>query len=167
MASLLFATLVSDGNIESDEDIQPVSYRAPEVILEMKWSYTVNILNAGVMLWRLVLNDYLFKAHDPEIRRISNSYRLAEMISYLGQPPPQFLSRPGRADKYFDEEKKLRDHWELSTVHSFEAFEDERFQGEEKELSIQLIKSMVKWDPAERKTAKELVDNDPWLNMNP
>jgi serine/threonine-protein kinase SRPK3 len=38
------------GTVENDDDIQPEVYRAPEVVLEMKWSYSVDIWNVGVMV---------------------------------------------------------------------------------------------------------------------
>ena len=38
------------GNVENNDDIQPEVYRAPEVILEMNWSYSVDIWNVGVMV---------------------------------------------------------------------------------------------------------------------
>ena len=38
------------GNLMNDDDIQPELYRAPEVILELKWSYSVDIWNVGVMV---------------------------------------------------------------------------------------------------------------------
>lgn len=34
----------------SDDDIQPEIYRAPEVLLDMDWSYSVDIWNIGVMV---------------------------------------------------------------------------------------------------------------------
>ncbi len=36
--------------VENNDDIQPEVYRAPEVILEMPWSYSVDIWNVGVMV---------------------------------------------------------------------------------------------------------------------
>ena len=38
------------GNEENDDDIQPEIYRAPEVILEIPWTYSVDIWNVGVMV---------------------------------------------------------------------------------------------------------------------
>ena len=38
------------GNVVNNDDIQPELYRAPEVILELKWSYSVDIWNVGVMV---------------------------------------------------------------------------------------------------------------------
>lgn len=38
------------GDIEHSEDIQPDFYRAPEVILEAPWTYSVDIWNVGCMV---------------------------------------------------------------------------------------------------------------------
>lgn len=38
------------GDIEHLEDIQPNIYRAPEVILEVPWTYSVDIWNVGCMV---------------------------------------------------------------------------------------------------------------------
>lgn len=38
------------GDCVHTEDIQPDIYRAPEVILEVPWSYEVDIWNAGCMV---------------------------------------------------------------------------------------------------------------------
>lgn len=40
------------GGIEHLEDIQPNIYRAPEVILEVPWTYSVNIWDVGCMVSR-------------------------------------------------------------------------------------------------------------------
>lgn len=39
------------GDKVNNDDIQPEVYRAPEVILEMNWSYPVDIWNVGVMVY--------------------------------------------------------------------------------------------------------------------
>ena len=39
-----------DDGIEHREDIQPAVYRAPEVILDIPWTYSVDIWNAGCMV---------------------------------------------------------------------------------------------------------------------
>jgi hypothetical protein len=44
------------------------------------------------------------------------------------------------------------------------AIEDDRLNGQEKDLYLKFVKSMVRWDPAERKTAKELVETTLGLN---
>lgn len=43
-------SLARDGQVEHCHDIQPDPYRAPEVILEIPWSYSADIWNVGVMV---------------------------------------------------------------------------------------------------------------------
>lgn len=38
------------GDFEYEHDIMPDAYRAPEVILDMKWGYKVDVWNVGVMV---------------------------------------------------------------------------------------------------------------------
>ena len=40
--------------------------------------------------------------------------------------------------------------------------QEKRLTGQEKELFLQFIRSMLKWLPEERRTARQLL-NDPWL----
>jgi len=40
---------------------------------------------------------------------------------------------------------------------------EEQFEGEKKEQFLNFIRSMLRWDPNDRLTARELFD-DPWLN---
>lgn len=51
---------------------------------------------------------------------------------------------------------------DLGDKLSLEARE-ERLKGEKKEQFLNFIRSMLRWDPNERLTARELLD-DPWLN---
>ena len=110
-----------DGTFENEDDIQPEVYRAPEVVLEMKWSYSVDIWNVGVMvnplriskkaktspdllqIWDLFENKHMFDGIHPESKKYKNECHLAEMVAYLGPPPLDFLQRPGAALEYFDE----------------------------------------------------------------
>lgn len=40
---------------------------------------------------------------------------------------------------------------------------EENLEGRNKELFLQFMRSMLRWIPEERKSARELLD-DPWLN---
>lgn len=44
-----FGSAVSYQN-ENTKDVQPALYRAPEVILELPWSYKIDIWNTGCMV---------------------------------------------------------------------------------------------------------------------
>ncbi|KAM3541538.1 hypothetical protein ARSEF1564_005531 [Beauveria bassiana] len=43
-----------DGGVDHLEDVQPNIYRAPEVILEVPWTYSVDIWNVGCMIWDIL-----------------------------------------------------------------------------------------------------------------
>ena len=43
------------GEVEHEHDIMPDAYRAPEVILDMKWNYQVDVWNVGVMVGYCIL----------------------------------------------------------------------------------------------------------------
>lgn len=49
------------GDEEHRDDIMPDVYRAPEVILGMKWSYEVDIWNVAMVVRKLLLN--IFSQH--------------------------------------------------------------------------------------------------------
>ena len=49
-------------------------------------------------------------------------------------------------------------------TQTLEDFE-ERLEGQSKELFLDFIRDMLKWNPEERKTAAQLLE-DPWLNEN-
>ena len=42
---------------------------------------------------------------------------------------------------------------------------EENLEGKNKELFLQFMRSMLRWLPEERKTARELLE-DPWLNAS-
>ena len=112
------------GDIEHNDDIQPEVYRAPEVILEMNWTYSVDIWNVGVMvrlrlydpqpshvlidlcvqIWDLFENRHLFDGMDKSTQEYSNLHHLAEMVALMGPPPTDFLRRSGIYTEYFSEQ---------------------------------------------------------------
>ncbi|KAL9606985.1 MAG: hypothetical protein Q9167_008058 [Letrouitia subvulpina] len=84
------------GKDEYEQVIQAVPYRAPEVILRMKWNCSVDIWNLGVLVWELLFAEHLFGSNDEQDS-------LAMMISYLGPPPSELLERSQLREHYFDD----------------------------------------------------------------
>ncbi|KAE9404244.1 kinase-like protein [Gymnopus androsaceus JB14] len=133
-------------------DIQPYVYRAPEVILGIPWTYSVDIWNVGVMIWDIFENKHLFNAQDGNGESLS-LYHLAEMVAILGPPPLDYLRRSRTPSAY--------------TKNSLECFDDaesseENLEGENKILFLKFIRKMLRWVPEERHSAKQLLE-DPWL----
>ncbi|KAJ6149183.1 hypothetical protein N7471_000382 [Penicillium samsonianum] len=92
------------GDEQHSEDIQPDIYRAPEVILQVPWSYSVDVWNVGCVIWNLFEGESLFSGQDPEYQTYRSRAHLAEMIRLLGPPPPSFLARGVLTQKFFSEE---------------------------------------------------------------
>ncbi|MCJ1385099.1 hypothetical protein MMC17_008218 [Xylographa soralifera] len=150
------------GNVENDALIQPKNYRAPEVILEMKWSYSVDIWNVGTMIWNIFEDKHLFNGIGAGSQAHSYRCHLAEMIAYLGPPPVEFLRRSKVSSNYFDEDGIWDAGIDIPKELSLENSE-EKLDGRKKELFLQFMRKMLCWVPEERKTARELLE-DPWLN---
>ncbi|WPG99531.1 Hypothetical protein R9X50_00234600 [Acrodontium crateriforme] len=86
--------------------IQPELYRAPEVLFNMEWSYSVDIWNVAVLIWDLFEGRHLFHALD-EAQDVSATDHVAEMVGYLGVPPLEYLRHSKVTNNVFDE----KGHW--------------------------------------------------------
>lgn len=142
------------------ELIQPLVYRAPEVLLDMPWTFSADIWNAGVMAWHLFHNEQLFKTRD-ESGQVSTKHHLASMIDILGTPPLDFTQRSETCQRYFDKSGQ----WlakETSVDTSLEAYET-KLEGGNKTQFLTFMRKMLQWVPEQRHTAKQLLD-DPWLH---
>ncbi|KAI8971037.1 kinase-like domain-containing protein [Trametes punicea] len=86
--------------------IQPVQYRAPEVIFRMPWDEKVDIWSVGVMMWDMFEGRNLFRMAENAEAETEPAYdvQLAHMIALMGPPPADLLKRCRAEDvsKYFD-----------------------------------------------------------------
>ncbi|GBE87424.1 kinase-like domain-containing protein [Sparassis latifolia] len=148
-----------DGQELLEDFIQVNQYRAPEVVMGIPWSYSVDIWNFGMMLWDLLQGDTLCVGAEKEYTREGH---LAELIALLGPPPKDFLGRAKLAHCFFDDNGEfkydhlVRDHRSLDESVTV-------LEGEEKALFLKFARGMLQWLPENRKTAKELL-RDPWLH---
>ncbi|EPQ57713.1 kinase-like protein [Gloeophyllum trabeum ATCC 11539] len=147
------------------DDIQPFPYRAPEVILEVPFSYPVDIWNVGVMLWHMFERKPLFHPYLPDGE--AQMVHLAEMVAVMGPPPPAFLSRVRSPTyvrwNYFDASGKWTGVIPVPSDMSLESRET-RLAGEEQAEFLRFIRRCLQWEPEKRATAAELCQ-DPWLNV--
>ena len=111
---------------------------------------------------------------------------IAQMVSLLGLPPVGFLQRSetGEPWKYFDAQGKylisarrcycaltvngspsdVSGQWTDATALPDISLEqlEHSLEGESKAQFLHFVRRMLKWDPEERHTAHELLQ-DPWL----
>ncbi|KAH8586811.1 kinase-like domain-containing protein [Bisporella sp. PMI_857] len=153
-------SLARNGQVEHRHDIQPDPYRAPEVILEMPWGYTVDIWNIGVMVWDMFENRRMFDGLNPETGKYENRFHLASIVGLLGPPPLEFLQRSDCSSVYFDD----KGNWKcLNPVLSVSWEDSERnLEVSNKKGFLDFVRKMVRWTPESRASPSELLE-DPWL----
>lgn len=102
---------------------------------------------------------------------------LAEMIALMGPPPPELLKKGKRTAEFFDENAEncptratlfanpagqWRDEIPLPDPMSLEKSE-ENLEGSKKEAFVRFVRKMVQWQPEDRQTAHQLLEDD-WLS---
>ncbi|KAJ8120195.1 hypothetical protein ONZ43_g3033 [Nemania bipapillata] len=73
--------------------IQSHRYRAPEVMLGLPWSYSVDIWNLGLLLWNLLEDVTLFDRPAGEDGGYDAHVHIAKMAALLGHPPEALITR--------------------------------------------------------------------------
>ncbi|CAH0023124.1 unnamed protein product, partial [Clonostachys rhizophaga] len=140
-------------------DIMPIMYRAPETLLCIQWSYPVDIWSVGLTAWNLLEGKPLFSALKSD-GTLSDGAHFSELTAALGPPPASLLARHReRALEYWDEDGKWGDFVPIPAEKTLEASETKLT---DKTKFLQFIRRALTWDPNERPTAKELLQ-DPWL----
>lgn len=152
------------GDMEHFEDVQPDIYRAPEVILEAPWTYSVDIWNVGCMIWDLFESESLFTGYDAEFKTYRSRAHLGEMISLLGPPPLSLLAQGKSSHKFFSSKGDFCAKMPLRARVSLEQRES-TLEGEEKLKFLNLIRKMLQWEPGMRSSAKNLAQ-DEWICQN-
>ncbi|KAI0003443.1 kinase-like domain-containing protein [Xylariaceae sp. FL0662B] len=149
------------GDREHLEDVQPNIYRAPEVILEVPWTYSIDIWNVGCMIWDVFEGGHLFTAHDPELHTYRSRAHLAEMIALLGPPPQNLLARGKSSHRFFSAEGEYSAGITVPEPVSLKNIETS-VEGQDKELFLRFMQKMLQWEPEKRSSAKELIEDD-WV----
>ncbi|PYI10620.1 kinase domain protein [Aspergillus sclerotiicarbonarius CBS 121057] len=147
---------------ESGPFVQPHIYRAPEVIFEMPWGSAIDIWNLACLMspiWDLFEGQHLFGdifdsrgGHDP-------FRHLAIMVALVGPPPSEFVRRSETAEQCFGSSGDWIAHHEAPVPSVSLGALEKRLSGQEKEVFLAFIRSMLEWMPEERKTAKQLLEH--------
>ncbi|OBT68602.1 hypothetical protein VE03_01828 [Pseudogymnoascus sp. 23342-1-I1] len=113
-------------------------------------------------IWDLFEGEHLF-GDIFDARGAHDSFRnFALMAALIGPAPGEFVRRSETTGQCFDPNGTWIASGEAAVpLLSLNTLE-KRLSGEEKRLFIQFMRSMLKWLPEERTTAKQLLQ-DPWL----
>ncbi|KAF1733963.1 Dual specificity tyrosine-phosphorylation-regulated kinase 3 [Beauveria bassiana] len=135
------------GQEQYEGDVMPLVYRAPEVILGMRWSSKVDIWSVGVMVWDLLEGKRLFLNKKDGVN--DDEQHLTEMVALIGPPPLEFLRRS---------------KWLGSVAVPTTSLEERvtQLEGQDKALLLGFVRRALRWLPEERPPADEIV-YDGWL----
>jgi len=134
--------------------IQTRHYRAPEVVLCMRWSFPVDIWSVGCIILELLYGRMVFNTHD-------SIDHLSQMETMIGPMPERFKGRipQSRWEDYFHidgpESGKLRlDLAKRSPAHR-KPLKQYITQSEHCTGLEDLLERMLRWCPEARITAEE------------
>ncbi|KAL2842488.1 kinase-like protein [Aspergillus pseudodeflectus] len=136
-------------------------HRAPEVLLQLPWSYPVDLWSVGVMALELLEGKRLFDPSDCTNGQYVLPLALVQYIGYLGPPPLPMVQKSPLFPTYFEE----RGNWISEPAIpklSLEDFITTIPPGEEKDLFLKFIRSLLTWDPDTRASANGIIP-DEWL----
>ncbi|KAK5627602.1 hypothetical protein RRF57_003317 [Xylaria bambusicola] len=146
---------------EGSGDPGPVFQRAPEVILDMKWSYSIDLWNVGLLAWEMLHGERLFEQYDRKYTWLNDAHHLANMIALLGPPPLDFLNRNKTYLQFWREGGDWRGIVPIPRKRTFESL-DLSLMGEEKARFLDFLRALLCWAPEKRLTAKQALSH-PWL----
>ncbi|PGG99297.1 CMGC/SRPK protein kinase [Helicocarpus griseus UAMH5409] len=151
--------------------IQPVSLRAPEVIIGAPWDTGVDIWTLGCLIVEFVQGIVLFlgEASKDGTWTVDDD-RLAKIIEVFGPFPPELLERGTRTADFFDENGDLRRIPKLkpTTLENLLNGPKKPFSKPDDmpeadvPLFINFIRGMLAIDPERRSSAADLVKHE-WL----
>ncbi|KAI2101906.1 hypothetical protein LOZ34_005632 [Ophidiomyces ophidiicola] len=151
-------------NSHLTELIQPVALRAPEVLINAPWGPTTDLWNLGAVVLEVFRAVRMFSGRGPPDGHYQVRYHLQEIVDFFGPFPKSLLEKGDQelVQKYFDSEGRIKDSPSLERP----ALESEFFLGklheEDKKEFVMFLRSLMRIDPEERKTTKELLA-EPWL----
>ncbi|KAL3252186.1 hypothetical protein ABHI18_010220 [Aspergillus niger] len=147
---------------EHDEDIMPNLYRAPEVVLKMKWDNKVDVWSSALMVrdgLDMACSQTLFDGRNSD-DVFDDRVHLAEMVAIMGPPPTEFIKRSKVGSVFWDEDGKRKELAPVPNMTLEERAAD--IQGPDKEGFLKLMRRALTWDPEDRLAAGELIF-DEWL----
>ncbi|KAI0105551.1 kinase-like protein [Nemania sp. FL0031] len=130
-----------------------ISFRAPEVILGMKWSYPIDMWSVGVSAWDMLQSKKLFEIYDVNDQRLNNAHHLANMIALLGPPPLDYLKRSETYLEFWDERGNWRGIVPIPQERTLESLEGS-LQGDDRTRFLDFTRALLCWAPEKRLTAK-------------
>ncbi|KAI5865813.1 CMGC protein kinase [Durotheca rogersii] len=146
---------------EGSGNVMPIPFRAPEIILGMKWSYPIDMWSVALSTWYLLQPKMLFGVYDTDNLRLNDAHHLANMIALLGPPPLDYLKRSEKYLEFWNENGDWRGIAPIPQEKTLESLE-KSLNGDERARFLDFVRALLRWAPEERLTAKQALSH-PWL----
>lgn len=151
-----------------DPIIQPDIFRAPEVTIAAPWDTSTDLWNLGPVLFEIHLARRMFYGQSTQAESYNAKLHLWEIANFFGHFPKSLLTKGDQdlVKKYFNEEGEIEGFSHLGPFPPLESVSwmaglDEK----EREIFGSFLRAMMKIDPAERPSIKELLQH-PWLHAD-
>ncbi|XP_061417544.1 dual specificity tyrosine-phosphorylation-regulated kinase 4-like [Lethenteron reissneri] len=133
--------------------IQTRHYRAPEVILDLGYSFPADMWSLGCTLAELHSGQTLFPGH-------TNEDQLHSIMEVFGLPPQNMIEESSVQLEFFDDSGRAQLHRRLVRAPGSRALP--LALGTTDELFIDFIRSCLQWDPEWRLTPHGAMDHE-WV----
>ncbi|XP_004134827.1 SRSF protein kinase 1 [Cucumis sativus] len=145
------------------EEIQTRQYRAPEVILQSGYSYSVDMWSFGCIAFELATGDMMFTPKGGQDYSEDEDH-LALMMELLGKMPRKIAIGGARSKDYFDRHgdlKRIRrlKFWSLDRL----LVEKYKFTEADAQSFAEFLSLVLDFAPEKRPTAQQCLQH-PWLN---
>lgn len=141
--------------------VQPAHLRAPEILIGAPWDNTADLWSLGAVVMEVFRRKRMFGGDADGVYELKEQLR--EIIDLFG-PFPRSLLEKGKQEivVLFDEEGYIKDAERVIGP----PLEDDEWMGDleedERAKFLQLLRSLMKVDPKERKDIADLLKED-WL----
>jgi len=130
--------------------VQTRHYRAPEVVLGMRWSFPIDIWSVGCIMLEFIYGRMVFNTHD-------SIDHLSQMTKMIGPMPDKIRARiPDEVrEAYFNRDGSFK--MNKAKISSVQCHSLKKYFGSsdvDKKM-MDLVSKMLRWDPDERISAAD------------
>jgi len=130
--------------------VQTRHYRAPEVVLGMRWSFPIDIWSVGCIMLEFIYGRMVFNTHD-------SIDHLSQMTKMIGPMPDKIRARiPDEVrEAYFNRDGSFK--MNKAKISSVQCHSLKKYFGNsdvDKKM-MDLVSKMLRWDPDERISAAD------------
>ncbi|XP_019177522.1 PREDICTED: SRSF protein kinase 3-like [Ipomoea nil] len=145
------------------EEIQTRQYRAPEVILQSGYSFSVDMWSFACTAFELATGEMMFAPKSGQGFSEDEDH-LALMMELLGKMPKKMATSGARSKDYFDRHGDLKRIRRLKYLSLDKLLVDKyRFSKEDAQEFAVFLSPLLDFEPEKRPTAQQCLQH-PWLN---